>query len=115
MVISSGSRNPLKGQGAVYWWVRDNPAPRARAWAQVAALATRGTNTWYIPMSQGKTNSTLSPSDHYSSNVFKNKSIIGQLEALMVILSYDLADIQILYLQSLGGNISGQIWISSLK
>ena len=26
------------------WWVRDNPAPRSRAQAQVAALATCGTN-----------------------------------------------------------------------
>ena len=44
MAISSGSRSPLRGQVAVCWWVCDNPAPRARARAQVAALATRGTD-----------------------------------------------------------------------
>ena len=43
IVISSGSRSPFRGLVAVCWWVRDNPAPRARARAQVAALATRGT------------------------------------------------------------------------
>ena len=32
----------------MFWWVRDNPAPRARSRAQVAALATRGTAV--IPM-----------------------------------------------------------------
>ena len=43
MAISSGSRIPLRGQVSVCWWVRDNPAQRARARAQVAALARRGT------------------------------------------------------------------------
>ena len=43
MAISSGSRSPLRGLLAVCWWVRDNPAPRGRARAQVTALATRGT------------------------------------------------------------------------
>ena len=36
------------------WWVRDNPAPRAQAQAQVAALATRGTvncsETTFVPL-----------------------------------------------------------------
>ena len=43
MAISSGLRSPLRGQVSVCWWVRDNPAQRARARAQVAALARRGT------------------------------------------------------------------------
>ena len=43
MAISSGLRSPLRGLVAVCWWVRDNHAPRARARAQVATLATRGT------------------------------------------------------------------------
>ena len=43
MAFSSGLRSPLRGQIAVCWWVRDNPAPRARARALVAALATCGT------------------------------------------------------------------------
>ena len=45
MAISSGLRSPLRGLVAVCWWVRDNPAPWAQARAQVAALATRGTET----------------------------------------------------------------------
>ena len=44
MAISSGSRSPLRGIVSVCWWVRDNPAPRARARAQIAALATCGTD-----------------------------------------------------------------------
>ena len=44
LVISYGSRSPFRGLLAVCWWVRDNPAPQARARAQVAALATRGTD-----------------------------------------------------------------------
>ena len=34
MAISSGSRSPLRGQVAVCWEGRDNPAPRARARTQ---------------------------------------------------------------------------------
>ena len=49
MAISSGSRSPLRGQVDVCWWVRDNPAPRARAQAQVAALARRGTERQTLP------------------------------------------------------------------
>ena len=32
------------GQVAVFWWVRDNPAPQARARAQFAVVATHGTS-----------------------------------------------------------------------
>ena len=70
---------------------------------------------WYIPMAQRTTKPPLSSYNHSSGVVLKTQSIVGFLQAMVVLLYHDWAYIQNIYIQSLGSKISGQRWISDTR